>query len=400
VLIDFLFELRRAGVEVSTHEWLALMQALELGLHDSSLDGFYRVARAICVKEVADLDAFDLAFLSYFKDVRFEALAIEKQLLDWLSDPRLREGLSDEERRMLEGLDLEELRRRFEERLREQTERHDGGNRWIGTGGTSPFGHSGAHPTGLRVGGAGGGRSAMQVAAERRFREYRRDVVLDVRQIDLALRRLRRLGRDGAEEELDLDETIRETSRNAGELELVFRPPRRNRMKLILLMDVGGSMDPHARLVERLFTAASRTGRFARFRSYYFHNCVYSSVFEDAEFRRPVPLKDLLATSSREERLVVVGDALMHPAELLQTGGSIYYYDHHPSPGIASLRRLSEHFRRAIWLNPEPKRFWPHSTIDLIAQVFRMYTLTLDGLGRAVHHLVAGGQAPPAAPAA
>jgi hypothetical protein len=153
-------------------------------------------------------------------------------------------------------------------------------------------------------------------------------------------------------------------------------------------------MDPHARLVERLFTAASRTGRFARFRHYYFHNCVYSCVYEDAEFRRPIPLPDLLASSSRDERLVVVGDALMHPAELLQTGGSLYYYDDHPSPGIASLRRLAEHFRRCAWLNPEPERFWPRTTIEMIAALFPMYTLTLDGLGRAVRQLVGGADRP------
>src|SRR5262245_9001971 len=301
------------------------MQALELGLHDSSLDGFYRVARSVCVKEVGQLDAFDVAFLAHFRGVKFEALAIVGELLDWLSDPRAFQGLSEAERRMIERLDLAELRRRFEERLREQERRHDGGNRWIGTGGTSPFGHSGVHPTGLRVGGGSGGRSAMQLAEERRFREYRRDVVLDVRQIDLALRRLRRLGREGAPDELDLPETIARTARNAGELDLVFHPPKRNRMKLVLLTDVGGSMDPHASLVERLFTAASRVGRFARFRHYYFHNCVYDEVYEDAWFRQPVPLADLLAESSRDERLVIVGDALMHPAELLSAGGALYY---------------------------------------------------------------------------
>jgi uncharacterized protein with von Willebrand factor type A (vWA) domain len=234
----------------------------------------------------------------------------------------------------------------------------------------------------------------MQVAAERRYREYRNDAVLDVRQIDLAMRRLRRLGRDGAPDELDLDETIGETARNAGELEIVFRPPKRNRMKLILLMDVGGSMDPHARLVERLFTAASRAGRFARFRHYYFHNCVYNEVYEDALFRKPVPLADLLHTTAREERLVVVGDALMHPAELLQTGGSIYYYENNPSPGLASLKRLAEHFRRAAWLNPEPERFWPRTTIEMIAAVFPMWTLTLDGLDRAVRYLTGSAERP------
>jgi hypothetical protein len=397
VLIDFFYELRRQGVGVTAHEWLTLMEALERGLHDSSLDGFYRVARAVCVKEVGQLDAFDVAFLAHFRGVRFEALAISGELLEWLSDPRLLEGLSEDERRMIERLDLAELRRRFEERLREQDRRHDGGNRWIGTGGSSPFGHGGAHPTGLRVGGSGGGRSAMQLAGERRFREYRRDAILDVRQIDLALRRLRRLGRDGAPEELDLDETIAETARNAGELELVFHPPKRNRMKLILLMDVGGSMEPHSRLVERLFTAASRIGRFARFRHYYFHNCVYDEVYEDAEFRRPLPLGDLIGESSRDERLVVVGDALMHPAELLSAGGALYYYKDSRSPGIASLRRLGDHFRRTAWLNPEPERFWPRSTAEMIASVIPMWTLTLDGLDRAVRYLVGGAGHPPMA---
>jgi uncharacterized protein with von Willebrand factor type A (vWA) domain len=394
VLVEFLYELRRAGVPVTTHEWMALMQAMEHGLHDSSLDGFYRLARLVCVKELAHYDAFDQAFLSFFKDVRFDALALTDELLGWLKDPKRMAELSDEERALLQALDLDALRALFEQRLKEQKERHDGGNRWIGTGGTSPFGHGGTHPSGIRVGGAGGGRSAMQVAELRRFRDYRRDLVLDVRQIDLALRGLRRLGRDGAHVELDLDDTIDATARNAGDLELVFHPPKRNRMKLILLMDVGGSMDPHARLVERLFTAASRTGRFARFRHYYFHNCVYDQVFEDAAFHRPLRMADLLAESDRDERLVVVGDALMHPAELLQAGGSLYYYENHPSPGIASLRRLAEHFRRAVWLNPEPERFWPRSTIELIAAVLPMWTLTLDGLAASVRYLTRGGPLP------
>jgi hypothetical protein len=391
VFVDFLFELRRAGVPVSAHEWRALMTGLGLGLHDASLDGFYRLARALCVKDPAHFDQFDVAFLAYFKDVRADALALTSELLDWLRDPKDRRALSDEERALLEALDLDQLRKLFEARLKEQQERHDGGNRWIGTGGTSPFGHGGEHPSGLRIGGAGGGRSAMQIAEERRFRDYRRDVVLDVRQIDLALRRLRRLGREGGEEELDLDDTIAATSRNAGELELVFHPPRRNRVKVLLLMDVGGSMDPHARLVERLFTAASRAGRFARFRALYFHNCVYRALWEDAGFTRTIPLDDLLHETGRDERLVVVGDALMHPSELLQAGGSIYWDDRNPSPGIASLRRLTEHFERAVWLNPEPPRFWPRSTIEVIAGAFPMYPLTLDGLGDAVRHLVRGG---------
>jgi hypothetical protein len=234
----------------------------------------------------------------------------------------------------------------------------------------------------------------MQVAGERRYREYRRDLVLDVRQIDVALRRLRELGREGADDELDLDDTVDKTCRNAGDLELVFRPPRRNRVKLVLLMDVGGSMDPYAELVGRLFTAASRSGRFAKFRSYYFHNCVYEAVYEDAQFRDPVPVADLLAGSDRDEKLVLVGDALMHPAELLNAGGSIYYFDHNRTPGVEWLRRLRAHFRRAAWLNPEPRRYWPRTTIEIVAAHIPMWELTLDGLSEAVRYLVRGGHTP------
>lgn len=392
MLIDFLYELRAKGVPVSTHEWLALMEGLAKGLHDSSLDGFYRLCRTVCVKDIAHYDAYDDAFLAYFKDVHKASLQVTQEMLEWLSDPQRMAQLSDEQKRALQSLDLEKLRELFEQRLREQKERHDRGNRWIGTGGTSPFGTGGKNPTGMRVGG-GGGRSAMQVADERRFREYRKDVVLDVRQIDVALRGLRRLGRDGALDELDLDETVDQTCRNAGEIEVVFRPPRRNRVKVVLLMDVGGSMDPHSELMSRLFTAASRAGRFAKFRSYYFHNCIYQAVYEDAQFRKPVTVADLLAGSDRDEKLVIVGDALMHPAELLDAG-AMYYAPAARASGLEWLRRLSAHFRRAVWLNPEPDRYWVGTTIEVIASVFGMWHLSLDGLGQAVRYLVRGGERP------
>jgi hypothetical protein len=394
MLIDFLFELRRHKLHVSTHEWNALMQAMAMGLHDSSLDGFYHLARSICVKDITQFDAFDQAFLSHFKGIEGDSLAMTEQLMQWLSDPKKLESLTPEQMEMLRALDLDELRKMFEERLKEQKERHDGGNRWIGTGGTSPFGHNGKNPTGLRIGGPGGGRSAMQVAEERRYREYRTDMVLDVRQIDLALRGLRQLGREGADEELDLDATVDETCRNAGELEIVWRAPRRNRVKLVLLMDVGGSMDPYAELCGRLFTAASRSGRFAKFRSYYFHNCVYDEVYEDAQFRNAIPVADLIATSDRDERLVVVGDALMHPAELLEAGGAIYFYQRNRSAGMDWLRRMTEHYRRIAWLNPEPRRYWARTTIEVIASLMPMWELTLDGLKDAVRYLVRGGEIP------
>jgi len=393
VFIDFLFTLRAHKLNVSTHEWMTLMEALAKGLHDSSLDGFYRLCRTICIKDVAQYDAYDQAFAEYFRDVARDAAAMTQQLQDWLNNPALRNQLTDEQRAALQGLDIEKLRELFEQRLREQKERHDRGNRWIGTGGSSPFGSGGEHPTGLRIGG-GGGRSAMQVADERRFREYRKDVILDVRQIDVALRGLRRLGREGAEEELDLDETVDKTCKNAGEIDVVFRPPRRNRVKVILLMDVGGSMDPHSDLMSRVFTAASRSGRFAKFRSYYFHNCIYQAVYEDALFRKPVPVADLLGNSDRDEKLVIVGDALMHPAELLEPGGASYYYSNNRSTGLEWLRRLGAHFRSAAWLNPEPERYWPGTTIEPIASVFGMWQLSLDGINAAVRHLVRGGPKP------
>lgn len=390
MLIDFFYELRKQRISVSTHEWMTLMEALAQGLHESSLDSFYHLARCICVKDISEFDAFDQAFLSYFKDVQIAASAITDQLLDWLNDPKKFEGLSEEERRMLESFDLDTLREMFEERLKEQKERHDGGGRWIGTGGRSPFGHGGYHPSGVRIGGPGGGRSAMQVAEQRRFREYRKDIVLDVRQIDVALRGLRRLGRDGGVEELDLDKTVDSTCKNAGDLDLVFTPPKRNRMKLTLLMDVGGSMDPYARLVERLFTAASRTGRFASFQSYYFHNCIYEEIYEDARFRKPVSVPDFIAKTSPDERVVIVGDALMHPGELVSPGGAIYFYHHNPTSGADWLRRIESHFRYSAWLNPEPEAYWSRTTIEAIASIFPMWTLSLEGLDSAVRHLVRG----------
>ncbi|MCX5741415.1 MAG: VWA domain-containing protein [Proteobacteria bacterium] len=397
MLVDFLFELRKRKLPVSTHEWMALMEGLALGLHESSLDGFYYLCRTLCVKDIAHYDAYDEAFLAYFKNISVDPLKlsaeIAAQLAAWMADPRLLDGLTDEQRQALRELDYEKLREMFEQRLKEQKERHDGGNRWIGTGGTSPFGSNGQHPTGMRVGG-GGGRSAMAVADERRFREYRRDVVLDVRHIDMALRGLRKLGREGAIEELDLDETVDKTCKNAGEIEVVFRPPRRNRVKVLLMMDVGGSMDPHSELMSRLFTAASRSGRFAKFRSYYFHNCVYNQVYEDALFRKPVQVADLIATSDRDEKLVMVGDALMHPGELLDPGGSLYLSGQHRASGHEWLRRLGAHFRSAAWLNPEPDRFWAGTTIEVIASVFAMYPLTLDGVTAAVRYLVRGGERP------
>lgn len=391
MFVPFLYELRARGVPVGTQEAVNLARVLEAGLHDSSLLGFYEVSKAVLVHDEKHLDDFDQAFAKVFQGVEAEGAKLKDELLEWLRDAkeRVRE-LTDEERALLERFDPEELRRMFEERLREQTERHDGGNRWIGTGGTSPFGHSGAAREGIRVGGAGGNRSAIHVAGSRRYRDYRDDVTLDVRQMAVALRKLRAFAREGHEQELDVEETIDATAKNAGELEIVLRPPRRSNTRVILMMDVGGSMDPYAHLVSRLFTAAKKATHFRELRTYYFHNCVYGKVYEDATFSRPLRVRDVLADCGPHYKLIVVGDALMAPYELLAAGGSLDLGGDERVEGIVWLMMLEDHFDRSCWLNPEPRKYWGGNTIEYVANVFEMFPLTLEGLGDAVAHLTKG----------
>jgi hypothetical protein len=392
MFLPFLYALRERKVPVGTQEALMLARALEAGLHDSSLDGFYHVARATLVHSEAHLDDFDQAFASVFRGVPTAGQKLRDELLDWLEEAKERRyELTEEERALLESFDPEELRRLFEERLREQTERHDYGNKWIGTAGTSPFGHSGAaHRPGIRVGGKGGGRSAIQIADARAYQGYRDDLTLDVRQMSVALRRLRAFAREGAEEELDLEATIDATAKSAGELEIVTRPPRRPNTRVILMMDVGGSMDPYAHLVSRLFTAASKSSHFKELRTYYFHNCIYGQVYETERFDEPVRVRDLLHECGRHYKLIMVGDALMAPYELLHGGGGGDLGDDRGLEGIVWLMMLQDHFDRTVWLNPEPERFWHGNTIEYVRQVYEMFPLTLDGITRAVQHLTRG----------
>ncbi|HEY0883437.1 MAG TPA: VWA domain-containing protein, partial [Archangium sp.] len=302
MFVPFLYELRARKVPVGTQEAVALAGALAKGLHDSSLEGFYFVARSLLVHDEKHLDAFDEAFGKVFEGIEGKALELHEQLLDWLKDAAERmPTLSPEERALLEQFDREELQKLFEERLREQKERHDKGNKWIGTAGTSPFGNSGrAARPGIRVGGGGGMRSAVNVAGQRNFREYRDDLVLDVRQLQVALRKLRAFTREGQPDELDLDGTIDKTARNLGDLEVVTRPPRKSNTRVILLMDVGGSMDPYAHLVSRLFTAAKKATHFKELRTYYFHNCIYGRVYTDARLAKAVKLSQLFAETDRK----------------------------------------------------------------------------------------------------
>lgn len=386
MFIGFLYELRARKVPVGAQEAVALAGALKAGLHDSSLEGFYFVARSLLIHDEKHLDAFDQAFAKVFQGVESTALELHEQLLDWLKDARKRlPDLTEEERKLLEQLDGDELERLFQERLAEQKERHDGGNKWIGTGGTSPFGHSGrAARPGIRVGGAGGGRSAVRVAGQRNFREYRDDLVLDVRQLGMALRKLRAFTREGNEQELDIDQTIYETARNLGDLEVVTRPPRKSNTRVILLMDVGGSMDPYAHLMSRLFTAAKKATHFKELRTYYFHNCVYGRVYKNARFSEPVNVSELFNETDRRHKLIIVGDALMAPWELMSSSG---WPGDEGLEGIMWLAKLREHYPASAWLNPEPPSTWWQTTIDVLRKVYPMYPLTLEGLGEAVSQL-------------
>ncbi len=392
MFLDLFYGLREEGVPVGMQEWLMLMDALSRGLHGSSLDHFYNLARCTLVKSETYFDAFDRVFLRVFEGVEGE-LSIEDEVLDWLKDPKNFEPLTDEQRALLERLSGDELMRKLMERLAEQTERHDGGGKWVGTGGRSPFGHGGEHPTGIRIGGPGRGRSAMKVAEERRFRDYRTDESLDVRQVKTALRRLRQLTRTGPATELDLDGTIDETCRNAGEIELVFRPERRNDVRLLLLMDVGGTMDPYYEPVSRLLTALHEERGLRDFRAFYFHNCPYELLGRNARLlrREAVPTGDLLRTLDSRWKVMIVGDAAMHPAELLEPYGNIDPRRTSETRGVDWLHRIDDHFERVVWLNPDEPEVWDGShTCRVIQRIFPMFHLSVDGIADAVHALVGG----------
>ena len=390
--MPFVFALRERKLRVGPTELGALARAVAMGLHESSLDGFYFVARSLFVHRESELDLFDETFAAYFRGIEATRVTLLGELDEWLADPAKLAFLSEEQRALLKSLDLEELRRLFEERMREQKERHQGGSKWIGTGGTSPFGAGGHHPTGLRVGPKGGGRSALGVADARQYRAYRSDLVLDVRQIEVALRKLRSFIREGLEEELDIEATIDATAKNAGELEVVTRPPRRPNVRVILLMDVGGSMDPHVRLMSELFSGAKRATNFRELRSYYFHNAIYGQVFKTEEFREPTSVAQLIRDcDGKKYQLVVVGDAAMHPGELL--GDGPWYRAHGATEERVSalewFRRLREHFERTVWLNPDKPQYW-NGTVEVLSSLYPMFPLTLEGLGDAVGALSRG----------
>lgn len=384
MFLKFFLLLRQQQLPVTLKEYLTFLEALDKGVGRLSVEDFYAVARTTLIKHEAQLDRFDQCFGHYFRGME---LIEDEDLVSNIPEEWLRRELervlSPEEIEQLEAMGgLEALQERFRELLKEQRERHQGGNKWIGTGGTSPFGAYGYNPEGYRIGQQGNrNRRAVKVWDKRRFRNLRDDRELNTRNLQMALRHLRDFTREGLPEELDLEETIRKTSKNAGMLELEMVPRKRNNVKLLLLMDVGGSMDDHIRRCEELFSAARY--QFKNLEYFYFHNCVYEGLWRDnrRRHREAFGTFELLRTYNSDYKLIYVGDAAMSPYELAYPGGSVEHWNE--EAGFTWLQRLNEHFSSYIWLNPNPREYWPYYESTHMLHQFmegRMFPLTPAGL--------------------
>ncbi len=382
MLINFFFTLKKANVPVSIRELLDLLAALEQNLVFASIDDFYLLARTVMVKDEKYYDRFDRAFGAYFKNLEnlddiIEALIPE----DWLRQ-EFEKNLSEEEKAKIESLGgLEKLIEEFKKRLEEQKERHEGGNKWIGTGGTSPFGNGGFNPEGIRVGGEGGQGSAVKVWEDRQFKDLDDSVQIGTRNIKVALRRLRKFAREGSEDQLDLDDTIRSTARNAGMLDIKMVAERRNAVKVLIFFDIGGSMDPYVRLCEELFSAAKT--EFKHLEYFYFHNCLYDYVWKDNHRRREEQMstQDVLNKYSSDYKVIFVGDASMAPYEINSPGGSVEY--HNSEPGNVWMDRMAKTFDKLVWLNPVQEQYWDYTPSILMLRELvegKMFPLTLGGL--------------------
>lgn len=389
MFLDFFLLLRREGIPVSIQEYLALLEALKKGVANYSVEDFYALCKTVLIKHEQYLDRFDLLFGHYFKGVQFVSEAAQKEIPeDWLRK-ELDRMFTEEEKKLIEAYGgLEEVMKRLEELLKEQKERHQGGNTWIGTGGTSAFGHGGYNPQGVRIGGSGGQKSAIKIWEKRQFRDYADDLELNTRNIKMALRRLRILTRDGIQDELDLHTTIDNTCRNAGYIDIAMQASKKNKVKVLLFFDVGGSMDPHIELCSQLFSAAK--AEFKHLEFYYFHNCIYESVWKNNSLRweDKIPTLDVLHKYNGDYKVIIVGDATMSPYELTHAGGSIEHYN--DESGISWLRKLKEHFPYTVWINPSAEAYWQGTkSIQIIQEIFpeRMFPMTMEGLSRAMKEL-------------
>ena len=389
MLFDFFFTVRKAGVPASVKEFLTLLEALDKGVIHGSVDDFYTLSKMCLVKDEAYFDRFDLAFAQYFKGVESIPDAIVTEIpAAWLKK-MLERFLTEEEKAKVKALGgWDKLMEALRERLAEQKGRHQGGNKWIGTAGTSPYGAYGYNPEGIRIGQEGGrNRRAVKVWDRREYRDYDTDRELGVRNVKLALRRLRRFAREGAPEILDLDGTIRSTAKNAGWLDLRMVAELHNAVKVLLFLDVGGSMDDHIKGVEELFTAAR--SEFKNLEHFYFHNCVYESVWKDNRRRHErVATADVMRKYGHDYKLILVGDAAMSPYELEQPGGSVEHWN--DEPGRAWLERMLRAWPRAAWLNPVPEEHWTWTTSTQNIQRImegRMFPVTVAGLEKAMKSL-------------
>ena len=388
MLVDFFLHLKARQLPVSTNELLALLEALEARLVSGSLDDFYLLSRALLVKDEALYDRFDRAFGEYFKGIEalpgFDVMVPE----EWL-ELAARRHLSEADRLKIQKLSYEKIFEQLKQRLAEQKERHAGGSKWIGTAGTSAYGHCGYNPEGVRIGGDSvGNRTAIKVWEQREFRNLDDSVELGVRNIKVALRRLRRFARKGAATELDLDATIAGTARNGGWLDLHLRPERHNAIKVLLFLDIGGSMDDHIQACEELFSAAR--SEFKHLEHFYFHNCIYEGVWKDNHRRhdRKLSTWDVIHTYGPDYKLIFVGDATMSPYEIARPGGSVEHWNE--EAGALWLERLLNTWPHAAWLNPLPEEHWAYTqSIQMIQQLIgkRMFPLTIDGLERAMRQL-------------
>ncbi len=390
MLLPFFTALREAKVPVSLKEWLHLMEAMDKGVAGRDVEAFYHLSRAVLVKDEKHYDRFDQVFGKVFKGL--EGVSPGGEITADIPEDWLRllteKYLTDEEKAQIEALGgFEQLMETLKQRLEEQKERHQGGNRWIGTGGTSPFGHGGYNPEGVRIGGPGRHGRAVKVWEKREYRNLDDTVELGTRNIKVALRRLRRFAREGAAEELDIDGTIDGTARQ-GWLDIHMRPERRNTIKVLLFLDVGGSMDGHIQLCEELFSAA-RT-EFKNLEFFYFHNCLYEGVWKDNRRRHSerIPTWDLIHKYPGDWRAIFVGDATMSPYEVTMPGGSVEHWNE--EAGAVWLKRAREQWDRSVWLNPVPERHWSYTpSVSLISEMMehRMFPLTLEGLERAMRTL-------------
>ncbi len=370
--------LRTQGIKSGLDEWLTFLRGLEQNLV-VTFDDLYGFGRTVLCTTEAQFDSYDLAFSSTFNGVELPE-NISDHLADWL-----RNAIESEGELVDPDIPLDKLWEEFHKRLAEQQERHDGGSRWIGTGGTSPFGHSGRARHGIRVGGESKNRSAVSLAEERRWADYRTDTSLETRDFQVALKALRKLAPDGAFD-LNVDGTIKKTAQNGGEIELKFERTKINRVRLLLLLDSGGSMDPHTRLVESLFTAVSETKGFKSFETYHFHNVPYGWLYKNSQSGERVHIDELLREWTPQHRVVWVGDASMAPYELFTPTWRDGF------TGLNWLQRIRRRCPSSVWLNPDPVRYWDHPTVRAIGNIFQMHPLTVSGLREAIRQLVRGNQ--------